>query len=51
MKSQGKKYSKKERQKYNEKLKVDRKRQEKKEHNKVVRNILKVKFFYRLKRE
>ena len=36
LRTQGKKYTKQERQKYNEKLKVDKKRQEKKENNKAV---------------
>jgi len=52
LKNQGKKYTKKERQKYNEKLQTDKKRQEKKEHNKIVRLInLTDKNSYRSKRE
>lgn len=40
LRNQGKKYTKKERQTYNDKLKVDKKRQEKKENNKVVKKII-----------
>ena len=52
MKNQGKKYTKQERQKYNEKLHADKKRQEKKDQNKVVRFIsLTIKNSYRSNRE
>jgi hypothetical protein len=52
LKNQGKKYTKQERQKYNEKLHADKKRQEKKDQNKVVRFIsLTNKYSYRSNRE